>query len=211
MIRARKFVVSWVTVSFFLVAGWIATPLPASVRADSAPTAALPVDSSPDFVAAERSESAHTKKKSILPIVLGIVAAGTVAAVLILVVFNTRTYDIVGDWTLTLTPTGGGAPAKEYDPVTFAGNKKAGTMQIGTFFDGGFSYTVDGKKVAFKSTYFADWTFQGEFQGRDRLSGTSAYHDGDVHWSWTWTAARKASAAATLPAPRSIVGRRVLE
>ena len=175
------------------------------LRAKPAPAAAETSVSSPEqgpgVIEEEGAPPAGAKKKSIVPLVL--IGVGIAAvAVLALVVLKTS-YDITGSWTFTMIATSSGANNPTWNPVTFTGDKKSGAVQVQGCFDGRGTYTVDGKNVTMKSTYYADWTWTGKFTGKDAMSGSSTWHDGADTLTWNWTASRNASSAAQPPSVAS--------
>ena len=113
------------------------------------------------------------KKSLLLPIIAAVTAAGAIAAVLVLVVFK-KTYDITGNWRLTIEydghPTG-------YN-FAFSGTKKSGTFNIilPGYVLGSGTYEVDGKDVSIT----IDWN------GPDVANLTGAFTDAD-HMEGTYT------------------------
>jgi hypothetical protein len=121
---------------------------------------------------------AQPGKRSILPLILGVAAAGVVAAVLILVVFKTK-YDITGNWTIYYTMPG---YPDEIIPTVFTGDRKSGTAttENGTGPEG--TYTVDGKKATILLHHGnGTWEFIGEFRNKDRIEGDLKYYSNNVH------------------------------
>jgi hypothetical protein len=118
--------------------------------------------------------SGHSGKKSVLPIILGAVAAGAVAAVLILVVFKTK-YDITGEWTMNYSWPGGELATY---PITFTGDKNSGTAFMNTLSG---PYAVAGKKVTITMTQnTGKWVYSGEFKSKIRMEGDFKYYINNV-------------------------------
>jgi len=135
------------------------------------------------------------KKSSVLPIIIGVVAVGAVAAVLVLVVFKTK-YDIVGTWNETNTVISGTTA------IVFSGDKKSGTLTLQpTYIDTG-TYTVSSKTVHFEfhaTGYTYNWVYDGQFDSKDSMSGTVKYVPGSGTTSTgTWTATRKATTTSSI-------------
>jgi len=112
-----------------------------------------------------------------------------VAIVLVLVIFKTQ-YDIVGTWTIHLIYDN---DDNEWDSITvFSGNKKSGTTLDN--YDASGTYTVDGKNVTFTLSWSNTIiTFTGQFDGKDKMSGS--FNEASK-WTGTWTAVRGASNAS---------------
>ena len=164
------------------------------MKVSTMPVAAA--EQGPDYFEAAGNKPAPAAKKSILPYVLIGVGVVAVAAVLFLVVLK-KDYDIVGSWHIILTGTGGGAPNKDYDPVIFTGDKKSGTYQVETFYDGMGTYTVDGKTVTLRSTHasYPNWVWNGEFTDETHISGTATFES----FTWNWSATKNEAAATSHP------------
>ncbi|HUU04251.1 MAG TPA: hypothetical protein VMZ49_00100 [Patescibacteria group bacterium] len=154
-------------------------------------------DQVPSFIEEEGDSSYQPKKKSILPIILGVVAVGALAAVLVLVVFKTK-YDIVGTWDFNFTSA---SPAHTWTwSLLFQGDKKSGTF-VDEFNDKG-TYKVDNKDVTIE---YDEWEIKitGKFDDKDKMSGSATFSDltigGKDITSATWIATRQASGTASLP------------
>ena len=137
------------------------------------------------------SGAAAAKKSPLIPILIGVVVVGAVAAVLILVVFKSK-YDIVGTWDCT------GDGGDWSHTFTFTGDKESGTWTEDTGYDiKESSYTVDGKDVTWTGKrYFSGtniwWstdTFTGKFTDKETMSGTytTVYLLGSASGTWTAT------------------------
>jgi len=139
-----------------------------------------------------------------VPYILIGVGAIAVAAVLVLVVFKTK-YDLRGSWTVVRS-------SDFYwiqNPRTFVfegSSRDSGTMKVSGFNDVG-PWSADGKSFNFTMTVNAAsylWTFEGQFDGKDTISGTVNYHDASHNIDGTFTATRAAAAmVAPLPTPAS--------
>lgn len=190
------------TIAIFVAAALLsllqASAMPVAAAGAPEQIAAANDEQAPNFIE-EEGESGYRphKKSSILPIILGVVAVGAVAAVLVLVVFKTK-YDIVGTWNFAYVST---SPAHTWTwTLVFTGDKKSGV-----FVDAGDTgkYTVDGKDVTIK--YNAPWDSNifivgAKFDGKDKMSGTATFSDmtvgGKDITSATWTATRVGTTAA---------------
>ncbi|HSQ35016.1 MAG TPA: hypothetical protein VLQ89_03395, partial [Candidatus Binatia bacterium] len=140
------------------------------------------------------------KKKSMLPIILGVVALGAVVAVLVLVVLKTK-YDITGEWLLIRTRTDiAGSPSTRY--LTFTGDKKTGSVRIdfdtwGSSDPDTGTYTVDDKAVSFLQTWTTyQYQYDGNFTDKNTMSGTFRLNYPSTSESGTWTATRRVTATA---------------
>ena len=142
----------------------------------------------PGTIEQPRSAGYTSKKKSpLIPIIIGVVVVGAVAAVLILVVFKTK-YDITGTWYFELHAN----PPSDFVGswnITFTGTKKSGTF-IDEYGVTG-TYAVDGKTITsinYDPGVMPDFT--GAFENKDRMSGNyvwTAYSE-----TGTWFAVRGA-------------------
>ncbi|HOW45437.1 MAG TPA: hypothetical protein PK919_09730 [Candidatus Aminicenantes bacterium] len=175
------------------------------LRAKPAPAAAETSVSSPEqgpgVIEEEGAPPAGAKKKSIVPLVL--IGLGVAAAVVLALVVLKSSYDITGSWTFVMTGTSSGANNVTWNPVTFSGDKKSGTYQVETFYDGKGNYTVDGKNVTMTSSYYTNWTWTGKFTDKNAMSGTSTWNTGTNTLTWSWTATRAAGSAALPPSTAS--------
>jgi hypothetical protein len=150
------------------------------------------------FVEVTGPESAPAKSKSILPLVLIGVGVAAAAAVLFLVVLKTK-YDIVGTWNATWAWTMGLSDSGIV-VIIFTGTKESGTV-TDSYSDTG-PYSVDGKKVTWTlSSFDPGFTWTGQFDTKDTMSGTMVFPMAGA--SGTWTATRVGAAAAQ-PAPSSL-------
>ena len=189
-------------VAFTFLALLHASTMP--LRADQAPAQSGNVisssDEGPAFIEEEGYGSAPAKK-SIVPIILIGLGVAALAAVLVLVVLKTQ-YDIVGSWSVDNTIWGLGGTT-----VIFSGNKKSGTITLAKYIDTG-AYTVDGKTVhfEFKATgYNYNWVYDGQFDSKDKMSGTVKYYvNSAVTSTGTFTATRIAAGAETGKAPMAV-------
>jgi aspartate oxidase len=189
----KRMIALFVTLAFLSLLHATTMPL----RADQAPgpsgTAVSADEQGPGFIEEEGYGSAPAKK-SIIPVILIGLGVAVLAAVLVLVVFKTK-YDIVGTWSLDNSIWSLGATT-----LVFSGDKKSGTITLEKFIDTG-TYTVDGKSVHFEfkaAGYNYNWVHDGQFDGKDRISGTVQYYvNNNVSATGTFTATRVASAAAS--------------
>ncbi len=195
MIKKQQKWIALLVVCTFLWLMQVST-MPMAAAGTSGQTGVASAEQGPDYYEAIGQKAAPAKKKSILPLILIGVGVVAITAVLFLVVFKTN-YDITGSWHIILTGTGGGAPSKDYDPCTFTGDKKTGTFQIETYYDGMGTYSVDGKTVTLRNTHanYPGWVWTGEFTDKTHISGTSTWQT----WTWSWTATKNATAATVNP------------
>ncbi len=117
------------------------------------------------------------RKSSAAPIIIGLLAAGAVAAVLFLVVLKTK-YNIVGTWNMVVKAPG---YLDWTTTITFSGDKKSGSFRDGEGDTG--TYTVDGENVVFSYSAF-DWNFTGRFMDKNSMSGNHDFAGG------TWSATK---------------------
>jgi len=189
----RKIVSLAVMACFFGLVYLSALP----VQAASAPAreeTVSPVDSQTDLPGAvEKTGSTAPKKKGspIIPIIIGVVAVGAIAAVLVLVVF--KSYDITGNWTMTELWD---INDPDIFTITFSGDKKTGSCSSGVLATG--TYSVDGKNVVFNLRVFSvlNWAYTGTFKGKDKLEGSVTFSEGG---SASWSAVRTSGAASIIP------------
>jgi len=168
---------------------------PLKAETDPSPQSSIGVQpeqpGSIEMTAASGQKSA--KKSPLLPIIIGVVVVGAVAAVLILVVFKTK-YDIRGSWNTVITWPWGGT---DNPVITFSGDKDSGIL-TSTYDDTG-TYTVDGKDVSWRFDWDTTFVWTGKFTDKDTMSGT-------INWppdTATWTATRVSAAAATVSTHKS--------
>lgn len=195
MIKKQQKVIALAVVLAFL--SWLqisSQPLHAASAPSQSETTLANAEQAPRFIEEEGESSYQPKKKSVLPIILGVVAVGAVAAVLVLVVFKTK-YDIVGTWDFAYIST---SPAHTWTwSLLFTGDKKSGTF-VDEFNDKG-TYTMDNKNVSIK---YNDWKINmtGKFDSKDKMSGTATFTDMTIGHkditSATWTATRVGTTAA---------------
>ncbi len=208
MNQNKRWVATWVVLSFLFLLGVTNAPLSAASRVEKSDTAVSTADSGTNCIEQERDEGSYHKKKSALPLLIGVLAAGAVAAVLILVVFKTK-YDITGNWSVTFNATNA---AKSWDwTLEFSGDKKSGDVyEPQNGFYG--TYNVDGKNVDIVCEIFAarDLVMTGSFTDKETMTGTAVLTGlvigGVPVASATWTA-RKAGSNAM--APGATMGNRV--
>jgi len=163
----KKIVTLFVLVAFVFTVQLSVQPLQA---ADSQPG----IQTQPPSVVEQEGEtSSSSGKKSILPIILGVVAAGAIAAVLVLVVFKTK-YDITGEWLYSWKLEGDVIWRAMGQSVLFSGDKKSGTLTYHSKTPG--TYSVDGSSVTFDFNYSSDpldgVSHTGKFDSKDKVSGT---------------------------------------
>jgi len=135
------------------------------------------------------SGATTAKKSPIIPIIIGVVVVGAIAAVLILVVFKTK-YDIVGSWAWTYDA--GGTPV-----YTFVGDKASGTY-TNTNLERGI-YAVDGKDVTITWEDYTggfhivmySFVLTGKFDSKTTMSGSYSGVDWFGPFSGTWTAVKQ--------------------
>jgi hypothetical protein len=150
----------------------------------------------PGVVEQEGGSAGPARKRSIVPILIGVAAAGAIAAFVALVVLKTK-YDLAGSWDFNFTST---APAHTWTwTLVFKGDKKSGT-----FTDAGDTgkYTLNAKDV--EITY-DDWdiVLSGRFDAKDKMSGSGTFAGMTIGnkeiTSATWTATRLSSTGSLRP------------
>jgi hypothetical protein len=188
----KRVIAVFVAFAFLALLQVSAMPLRADQAPDQAGAAIANPEQGPNYIE-EEGTSSPSGKKSIMPVILIGLGVAAVAAVLILVVFKTK-YDIVGQWNIS-----GTIQTKTF-VITFAGDKKSGTLTLQGYIDVG-TYTVSGKTVHFEfhaTGYNYNWVYEGEFSGKDAMGGTvQFYQNNAVQNSGTWTGARASGAAST--------------
>lgn len=198
----KKMIAMFVALAFLALLHASTAPLRAEQAPDQSGIAVTSAEQGPGFIEEEGYGSAPAKK-SIVPIILIGLGVAALAAVLVLVVLKTK-YDIVGTWNLDNTIWN-----LESTAVIFSGDKKSGTIALEKYIDTG-SYTVAGKTVHFEfkaAGYSYNWVHDGQFDGKDKMSGTVKYYVNNVVSSTgTFTATRIASAAET---GKSLMGGRI--
>ncbi len=191
-------------VAFAFLALLQASTMP--LRADQAPAPSgselESADQGPSVIEEEGTAPASAKKKSILPIIIGVIAVGAIAAVLALVVFKTK-YDITGTWEFSFTST---SPAHTWSwSLAFSGDRKNGTF-TDNFGDTG-RYTADDKDVTIR---YDAWNIvlTGKFDSKDKMTGSATFAGltvgGKDITAATWTASRTSSASSFQPGAGSI-------
>ncbi|MBN2344997.1 MAG: hypothetical protein JXO51_01315 [Candidatus Aminicenantes bacterium] len=195
--KNKKILAGLVVLAFLSLLRVSAMPLRAVPAPDRAEASLESPDQAPGFIEEEADTVYRPKKKSALPLILGVVAVGAVAAVLVLVVFKTK-YDILGTWKFSFTST---APAHSWTwTLTFRGDKKNGTF-IDDYDDTG-TYRVDNKDVSLE---YDEWdiSMTGKFDGKDTMSGTATFSGLTIGQkevtSASWTATRISSGSSLRP------------
>lgn len=195
MIKKRQKWITWlVTLSF----AWMmqASTMPLTAAGATGQGHSVSAEQDPNFYEAVEMKAPLEKKSGVLPWILIGVGVAAVAAVLFLVVL--KSYDILGDWNLDWKWTVGSNAHGIY-PMTFSGSKTSGTV---TIFGETGTYTVDGKNVAWILTGEApDFSWSGQFDGKDAMSGTMTWPTAGV--SGTWTATRRVAATSAPKYPLS--------
>jgi len=181
MIKHKKMITAFVIFAFLSLLQISAMPQAAQQSPDQAGTSISNPDEAPNFIEEEGDAGYQPKKKSMLPIILGVVALGAVVAVLVLVVLKTK-YDITGQWQVSWNYPGYNSGSA---PIIFSGDKKSGSFAIGSSSG---TYTVDGKNVSW--TYSdGNTVYTGTFSGKNNMSGTIV----SSGTPGTWTAVRQAA------------------
>ena len=195
----KKSIALFVVFTFLSLLQISAMPSRADQRPSPAGTTVESSEQAPNFIEEEGDTSYQPKKKSMLPIILGVVALGAVVAVLALVVLKTK-YDITGSWTLTWKYEG---DPQNSNTITFTGDKKTGTFSISTATG---NYTVDNKDVVW--TYTGGQTvYTGKFTDKTHMSGTMD----DSGYPGTWSAVKQATTSGfgtTAAADKNATGER---
>jgi hypothetical protein len=193
----RKLIAAFAACAFIFLLQASSLPLRSEQAPSQSGTTMESSEQAPHFIEEEGGYSAQPKKKSILPIILGVVAVGAVAAVLFLVVLKTK-YDITGTWDFNFVSI---APAHTWNwTLSFSGDKKQGTFKD-TYGDMG-KYTVKDKDVTIR---YDVWNIAliGKFDGKDKMTGNAAFVDltigGKEITAATWTASRQASGNSLKP------------
>jgi len=180
--KQQKWIALLVTLTFM----WLlqVSTMPVAAASTTEQIGSANAEQAPSFIEEEGDSSYQPRKKSALPLILGVVAVGALAAVLVLVVFKTK-YDITGAWTLTWKYEG---DPQASNTITFTGDKKTGTFQISTASG---TYTVDSKKVQWVYSGGGSTTYTGEFTDKTHMSGTMISYG----YNGTWSAVKKATTA----------------
>ncbi len=208
----RRLVAGFLTVAFCSLLHLASAPLnaaPATVsRADASDT--------PRAIEEESDGGTKAKKKSSLPIILGVVGVGAiVAAVLLMGKKDSKdSYDITGSWNFDFTATN---TSKTWSwRMTFSGSKSSGnwvnpfTSVFPNTATG--TYTVDGKTVSIIINLFdpRDLLLNGQFENKDRMSGTATLVDlliGGVSVTRATWVANRAGASSSAPGSEAGVTR----
>ncbi|MBU4405390.1 MAG: hypothetical protein L6428_03900 [Candidatus Aminicenantes bacterium] len=182
--KQQKWIALLVTLTFM----WLlqVSTMPVAAASTTEQIGSANAEKAPSFIEEEGDSSYQPRKKSALPLILGVVAVGALAAVLFLVVLKTK-YDITGIWTITVSwinPVITGS----FD-ATFTGDKKSGTSSSGS--NSGV-YSVSGKDATFN---FGSGSYTGIFNSKTTMSGTMHNNSGN---SGTFTATKKPSSTAGL-------------
>ncbi len=196
MNTAKRMIALFVAVAFLSLLQISAAPLRAGEAPGEAEAVLENADQGPVVIEEEGTAAAPARKKSILPIVIGVLAVGAIAAVLALVVLKTK-YDITGTWEFDFVST---SPAHTWSwTLVFSGDRKSGT-----FDDSGDKgkYTVNDKSVTLT---YDEWNIKltGQFDDKDKMSGSATFSGltigGKEITTATWTAARVASGGSLRP------------
>jgi hypothetical protein len=185
----------WIALLVALTFVWLLQVSTMPVAAAGAPEqiSSANKDQGPRYIEEEGRGGYHARKKSIMPVVLIGLGVVAVAAVLVLVVLKTN-YNIVGTWAETNTMMTGTTT------IIFSGSKSSGTLELQEYIDTG-DYTVDGKTVHFEfhaSGYNYNFVYDGQFDTKDKMSGTVKYYEGStVADQGTWSANRVATTAGS--------------
>ncbi len=159
------------------------------LRGESNQQTSISTSSQPNVVEQESSSYSASKKKSVLPVILGVLAVGAVVAVLVLVVLKTK-YDITGDWLLYFKWDGSSNYSST--PMTCKGDKKSGDVLLSNVKYG--TYKVDGKDVTITFVIGSvTATYTGKFTDKNRIEGemTNSYNEHGV-----WYATRSSSSSS---------------
>jgi hypothetical protein len=203
--KQQKWIALLVTLTFV----WLLQVSTMPVAAANAPEqiSSAGSEQGPRVIEEEGDSGYHAKKKSILPIVLIGVGVVAIAAVLFLVVLKTS-YDIVGTWEETNTMMTGTTT------IIFSGDKSSGTLELQEYIDTG-TYSVDSKTVHFEfnaSGYDYNFVYDGQFDTKDKMSGTVKYYEGTtVADQGTWTANRVATTAGNGKRPMANRSARIIK
>lgn len=177
-----------------------AMPLPVQSGSAAPGFSALP-DEDQGLVEIEDDEYKPAgKKSSMTPILIGLAAAGVVAALLFLVVLKSS-WDLSGTWDLTVTQTGSGY--KEYLTLVCTGSKKEGSARFTLAHSGTGTYSVQGKDnftVTIPIPPGPTVSLQGRFDSKDQISGRATNDSG---YEGTFTGTRKAAGSLGQPAATS--------
>jgi hypothetical protein len=174
--------------TLFVIAAlaWMVPLNPLQLRAtESAITAA---DTGPGVFERQAPAASVGRRSLLLPIVIGVVAAGAIAAVLILVVFKTS-YDVTGTWDIAYRWSN--SNDTHHFSITFSGDTSSGTCTIndaGDILTG--TYTQDKKNVSWIHNVETHPVYAGTFSDKNTMAGTMTAGNA----TGTWTGTRTASA-----------------
>lgn len=192
----KRLIALFVTFAFLALLQAAAMPLRAEQGPEMSETTMSSAEQGPSVIEEEGTAYAPAKKKSVLPIIIGVVAIGAIAAVLALVVLKTK-YDITGTWNFDFVST---SPAHNWTwQLAFSGDKKSGTFSDTN--DTG-KYTVNDKDVKIQ---YDDWNIvlTGKFDSKDKMTGSATFAGltigGKNITAATWTASRSSSANSLTP------------
>ena len=197
LIKIHKKAITLILIAtFFYLIQITAMPLGAETPRASGDETMSSAGNETGLIEQEASAGYAKKKSSVLPIIIGVVAVGAIAAVLVLVVFKTK-YDITGTWSETDTIVSGTTA------IVFSGDKKSGTVSLQpTYIDTG-TYTVSSKTVHFEyhaAGYTYNWVYDGQFDSKDAMSGTVKYVPGGsgTTSTGTWSATRSTTTTSSI-------------
>ena len=180
----------WIALLTAFVFFWLIHVSGLPLRAETAAsTTRISADQQPGAIEQPAPAGYARKKNSpLIPIIIGVVVIGAVAAVLILVVFKTK-YDIRGNWTMQRTMlSGGSGTTTRY--FVFTGSRDSGTLEVTDVDDIG-TYTTSGDKVDFQqwdSGHAYDYYYTGQFSDKNNMNGTWYLDQGGIIQTGTWTA-----------------------
>lgn len=199
----NRWIALLVAVSFFWLASLTAMPLNAATSTDKASISKSEDDDGPGAIERKAPTYRVQRKSPLIPIIIGLVAVGAIAAVLILVVFKEK-YDITGTWRMY------DSLSEVQTSIVFTGDKKSGTCRFLEYNDTGI-YTVSKKNVNF--SYFVDpnyvWTHTGTFTDKNTMSGTVQINDYGYIETGTWNATRLSSATSEAQPQTAVKAKRV--
>jgi len=167
--KQTQWIALYVALAFIGLCQAAAMPLRAEQAPGQSGTTLASPDAAPGVIEEEGGAAAPARKKSILPIVIGVVAVGAIAAVLALVVLKTK-YDIAGRWNFSFTSS---SPAHTWVwTLLFSGDRKSGRFADDLGDTG--TYTVNDKDVTIQ---YDDWKIEltGRFDGKDKMSGSATF------------------------------------
>jgi hypothetical protein len=145
-------------------------------------------DTGPGVFERQAPAASVGRRSLLLPIVIGVVAAGAIAAVLILVVFKTS-YDVTGTWDIAYRWSN--SNDTHHFSITFSGDTSSGTCTIndaGDILTG--TYTQDKKNVSWIHNVETHPVYAGTFSDKNTMAGTMTAGNA----TGTWTGTRTASA-----------------